>query len=87
MPPLTAPNQPDDEHWSPFSSAQAKWAWRLLGIFAAIYFTVAVLTSAAFDELAATEIIFGLPLGFILGIAMIVAGLIITRIHLSRIEG
>ena len=87
MAPSTGPNQKDGDHWSPFSTPQAKWAWRLLAIFAAIYFTVAVLTSAAFDELAATEVILGLPLGFILGIAMIIAGLIITRIHLSRIEG
>lgn len=84
---MTGPDHTDDEHWSPFSTTQAKWAWRLLAIFAVIYFTVAVLTSAAFDELAATEVILGLPLGFILGIAMIIAGLIITRIHLSRIEG
>ena len=87
MPPLTGPSQPDDRHWSPFSATTAKWAWGLLAIFAVIYFGVAILTSAAFADLAATEVILGLPLGFVLGIAMIIAGLIITRIHLSRIEG
>ena len=87
MPPLTGPNRTGDPHWSPFSTKRAKSAWGLLAVFALIYFTVAVLTSAAFDELAATEVIFGLPLGFVLGVGMIIAGLIITRIHLSRIEG
>ncbi len=86
MPPSTGPNQTDDQHWSPFSTAAAKRAWGLLAVFAAIYFTVAILTSADFAELAATEVIFGLPLGFVLGIAMIIAGLIITRAHLSRIK-
>ena len=84
---MTGPNQTDNPHWSPFSSTRAKWAWGLLAAFAVIYFAVAILTSAEFAELAATEVIFGLPLGFVLGIAMIIAGLIITRIHLSRIEG
>ena len=84
---MTGPDQTDDQHWSPFSTTQAKRAWGLLAVFAVIYFTVAILTSAEFAELAATKVVFGLPLGFVLGIAMIIAGLIITRIHLSRIEG
>ena len=84
---MTGPNQTDDQHWSPFSTTAAKRAWGLLGVFSVIYFGVAILTSAAFAELAATEVIFGLPLGFVLGIAMIIAGLIITRIHLSKNEG
>ena len=46
-----------------------------------------VLTSAEFADLAATEVFLGLPLGFVLGIGMIIAGLIITRIYLSKVEG
>lgn len=84
---MTGPNPTEDQHWSPFSTTRAKWAWGLLAVFAVIYFAVAVLTSAEFAELAATEVVFGLPLGFVLGIAMIIAGLIITRIHLSKVEG
>lgn len=84
---MTGSNPPDDQHWSPFSTTRAKWAWRLLAVFAIIYFVVAVLTSAQFSELAATEVVLGLPLGFVLGIGMIVAGLIITRIYLSKLEG
>lgn len=75
-----------DQHWSPFSTSRARWAWGLLGVFAAIYFLVAILTSAEFAELAATEIVLGLPLGFILGITVIISGLIVTRIFLSKVE-
>lgn len=84
---MTGSNSPNDQPWSPFSTSRAKWAWGLLAMFAVIYFVVAVLTSAEFADLAATDVVFGLPLGFVLGIGMIVAGLIITRIYLSKLEG
>jgi uncharacterized membrane protein (DUF485 family) len=57
-----------------------------MAVFSVIYFAVAILTSAEFAELAATEIV-GLPLGFILGIGLIISGLVITRIYLSKVEG
>lgn len=57
-----------------------------MAIFTTIYFVVAILTSKETAGLAAT-MIFGLPLGFILGIGLIIAGLIITRIYLSKVEG
>ena len=80
------PASTDGGHWSPFSTRRAKWAWGLMAIFTAIYFVVAVLTSAEFAELAATDVL-GLPLGFLLGIGMIIAGLVITRIYLAKVEG
>jgi len=81
------PQPADDQPWSPFSTSRAKWAWGLFTIFAVIYFGVAILTSAEFADLAATEVILGLPLGFILGLGLIIAGLVITRIYLSKVEG
>lgn len=84
-PPPTESHSADAEHWSPFSTPQAKWAWGLMIIFSVIYFVVAILTSAEFAELAATEVL-GLPLGFLLGIGMIIAGLVITRIYLAKVE-
>jgi uncharacterized membrane protein (DUF485 family) len=84
---VPGPNSADNQHWSPFSTSRAKWAWGLLVVFAIIYFGVAVLTSAEFADLAATEVFLGLPLGFVLGIGVIIAGLVITRIYLSKIEG
>ena len=77
----------DGRHWSPLGTSRARWAWGLFTIFAVIYFGVAILTSAEFAELAATDVIFGLPLGFVLGIGLIIAGLVITRIYLSKVEG
>jgi len=76
----------DNQHWSPFSTTQAKTAWGLMAIFTIIYFSVAILTSAEFAELAATPVL-GLPLGFWLGIGVIIAGLIITRVYLMKVEG
>jgi putative solute:sodium symporter small subunit len=85
-PPGEASTPADDKHWSPFSTARAKWAWGLMAVFTAIYFAVAILTSAEFADLAA-RMVLGLPLGFWLGIGVIIAGLIITRIYLSKVEG
>lgn len=76
---------PGDDDWSPFSTTTARWSWGLLAIFTIIYFVVAVLTSSEFAELAATMVL-GLPLGFLLGIGMIIAGLVITRIYLVKVE-
>ena len=75
----------DSKHWSPFSTRRAKWSWGLMAIFTTIYFVVAIVTSAEFADLAA-QMIFGLPLGFYLGIGLIISGLVITRIYLARIE-
>jgi putative solute:sodium symporter small subunit len=57
-----------------------------MAIFTVIYFSVAILTSAEFAELAATTVL-GLPLGFWLGIGVIISGLIITRVYLMKVEG
>ena len=80
------PQSADSEHWNPLSTTQAKWSWGLLALFGAIYFVIAILTSEVAAELAATPIL-GLPLGFYLGVAMIIAGLIIVRFYLARVEG
>ena len=86
-PPESGESSPaDGQPWSPFSTTRAKWAWGLMAIFTVIYFTVAILTSAEFAELAATPVL-GLPLGFWLGIGLIVAGLVITRVYLMKVEG
>ncbi len=75
----------EGKYWSPFSTRAAKWSWGLMALFTAIYFIVAIFTSKEFATVAAT-MVFGLPLGFILGIGLIIAGLIITRIYLAKVE-
>ena len=57
-----------------------------MAVFTAIYFVVAILTSKEAADLAATMIL-GLPLGFILGIGMIIAGLVITGVYLNKVKG
>jgi len=73
------------EVWHPMRTRVGRWSWGLLAVFTAIYFFVAIVTSAEFADLAAIMIM-GLPLGFILGIGLIITGLVITRIYLARIE-
>ena len=85
-PPDDGPSRSADaEHWNPLSTTRAKWSWGLLAVFGAIYFVIAVLTSEVAADLAATMIL-GLPLGFYLGVAMIIAGLVIVRYYLARGE-
>jgi len=60
-----------------------RFSFGLLGVFALIYFIVALLTSAQFKELAQLQTI-GLPLGIWLGLAVFVGGLVITRIYLAK---
>jgi putative solute:sodium symporter small subunit len=74
------------KHWSPWSTRTARWSWGLMAIFTTIYFVVAILTSAEFADLAAYMIL-GLPLGFYLGIGLIISGLVITRVYLAKVEG
>ena len=86
MPPgAEDPEAADGKHWSPFSTNAAKWSWGLMALFTAVYFIVAIFTSKEFAAVAAT-MIFGLPLGFILGIGLIILGLVITRIYLAKVE-
>ncbi len=86
QPPGTGDPEPaDGKYWSPFSTRAARWSWGLMALFTVIYFVVAILTSKEFADVAAT-MIFGLPLGFILGIGLIISGLVITRLYLSKVE-
>ena len=84
-PPTGESHSADDAHWSPFSTSRAKWAWGLMALYSVIYFVVAIVTSAEFAEFAA-QMILGLPLGFYLGVGVIIAGLVITRVYLAKIE-
>jgi uncharacterized membrane protein (DUF485 family) len=70
--------------WSPLHAPGARLSWGLLAVFTLIYFVTAVLTSADFAELAALSVL-GMPLGFVLGIGLILAGLVVTRVYLSRV--
>ena len=63
----------------------ARLSFALLALFAVTYFGTAVLTSAAFRDLAALRVA-GAPLAFLLGLVVLIVGLAVTRIHLTRGE-
>jgi len=79
------PATTEGKHWSPFSTSRARWAWGLMILYSVIYFAVAVVTSAEFADFAA-QMVLGLPVGFWLGMGVIIAGLVITRVYLAKIE-
>jgi uncharacterized membrane protein (DUF485 family) len=67
------------------NSPKIKFAVILLIIYTVLYFGVALMTSASFKDVAAMEII-GLPLAVWGGLLIIVAGVVITRLYLRKLE-
>jgi len=63
----------------------ARLSWALLAVFAVTYFGTAILTSAAFRDVAALRVA-GAPLAVLLGFVVLVVGLAVTRTHLVRGE-
>lgn len=61
------------------------FAGGLLAIYSAIYFVAALLTSVQFADLAAT-LVLGLPVALWAGWAVLVGGVVITRIYLNRYD-
>jgi len=55
----------------------------LLGIYTVMYFGVALMTSASFKDVAATEVL-GMPLAIWGGLLIIISGVIITRLYLNK---
>ncbi|AHF01155.1 universal stress protein UspA [Thiomicrospira aerophila AL3] len=67
------------------NSPKIKFAVILLIIYTVLYFGVALMTSASFKDVAAMEII-GLPLAVWGGLLIIIAGVVITRLYLRKLE-
>lgn len=67
------------------NNSKIKFAAILLIIYTVLYFGVALMTSASFKDVAAMEII-GLPLAVWGGLLIIVAGVVITRLYLRKLE-
>ncbi|HSW41525.1 MAG TPA: hypothetical protein VLM76_03350 [Patescibacteria group bacterium] len=70
---------------SGWTSQGARLSFALLAVFAVTYFGTAVLTSAAFRDVAALRVA-GAPLAFLLGLVVFIVGIAVTRIHLVRGE-
>lgn len=67
------------------NGSKVKFAGILLAIYTVLYFGVALMTSATFKDIAAVEII-GLPLAIWGGLLIIIAGVVITRLYLKKVE-
>lgn len=60
-----------------------RFAMILLAIYTVMYFGVALMTSASFKAVAATEVM-GMPLAIWGGLLIIISGVIITRLYLNK---
>ncbi|AEG31643.1 hypothetical protein [Thiomicrospira cyclica] len=67
------------------NNSKIKFAVILLTIYTVLYFGVALMTSATFKDVAALEIL-GLPIVVWGGLLIIIAGVIITRLYLRKLE-
>jgi uncharacterized membrane protein (DUF485 family) len=67
------------------NNSKIKFAVILLIIYTVLYFGVALMTSATFKDVAALEIL-GLPIVVWGGLLIIVAGVVITRLYLRKLE-
>lgn len=66
-------------------NSKVKFSAMLLAIYTVLYFGVALMVSASFKELAATEIA-GAPLAIWGGLIVIISGVIITRLYLKKMD-
>ncbi|MFT4652586.1 MAG: uncharacterized membrane protein (DUF485 family) [Kangiellaceae bacterium] len=66
-------------------SSKAKFAAMALAIYTVLYFGVALMTSAAFKDIASLPIA-GLPLAIWGGLVIIITGVIITRLYLKKMS-
>jgi uncharacterized membrane protein len=67
------------------NNSKIKFAAILLIIYTVLYFGVALMTSATFKDVAALEIL-GLPIVVWGGLLIIIAGVVITRLYLRKLE-
>lgn len=66
-------------------SSKVKFSAILLAIYTVLYFGIALMVSATFKDVAATEIA-GAPLAIWGGLVVIITGVIITRLYLNKMD-
>lgn len=67
-------------------SNKVKFSATLLAIYTVLYFGIALMVSATFKDVAATEIA-GAPIAIWGGLVVIVTGVVITRLYLKKMDG
>jgi len=68
-----------------FVNNKVKYSAVLLAIFTVLYFGVALMVSASFQDLAAT-VVGGMPVAIWGGLLVIISGVIITRLYLKKMN-
>lgn len=66
-------------------NSKVKFSLTALGIYAVLYFGIALMTSATFKDIAAAPIA-GLPLAIWGGLLIIITGVVITRLYLKKMS-
>lgn len=66
-------------------NSKVKFSAILLAVYTVLYFGVALMVSASFKDVAATEVA-GLPLAIWGGLVVILVGVIITRLYLKKMD-
>jgi len=66
-------------------SSKVKFSAILLAFYTVLYFGIALMVSATFKDVAATEIA-GAPLAIWGGLVVIITGVVITRLYLKKMD-
>lgn len=66
-------------------NSKEKFSAILLAIYTVMYFGIALMVSATFKDVAATDVA-GMPLAIWGGLLVIISGVIITRLYLKKMD-
>lgn len=66
-------------------NSKEKFSAILLAVYTVMYFGIALMVSATFKDIAATQVA-GMPLAIWGGLLVIISGVIITRLYLKRMD-
>jgi len=68
-----------------FMNSKEKFSAILLAVYTVMYFGIALMVSATFKDIAATDVA-GMPLAIWGGLLVIITGVIITRMYLNKMD-
>jgi len=66
-------------------NSKEKFSATLLAVYTVLYFGIALMVSATFKDIAATQVA-GMPLAIWGGLLVIISGVIITRMYLKKMD-
>lgn len=66
-------------------NSKEKFSAILLAIYTVMYFGIALMVSATFKDVAATQVA-GMPIAIWGGLVVIITGVIITRLYLKKMD-